>query len=244
MGNLSAAVEALREHPLFASATVGDCEKLAAASRWLSLRAGRRIIVEGDKADHVFVLVRGGLRVYHRGPVNERVVVKLFGAPAFLGEADGLCDIPWLETVDVVIAAEVVAIPRRAFEIFLRRNPQVTEALLRDVCKRLLATTELCRQFAFGDVAARLASHLIDYAELFGVRDGDKLIIAAVISQRQLAGDLAMSRKALQEAMSRLMQRGVIDRYGKQIVVLDEEALRAVAFPIRVRSAHSLRRAG
>ncbi len=206
----------------------------------LELAAGRRVLIEGKRPEGVYLLVRGGVRVRLSGGTKGEIIARLFAAPAMFGECDVLCDTPWAQTVDVAIAAKLVLIPRHTFIELLAANPTLTTDLLRDVAKRLMLTSELCRQLAFGDVRTRVARRVLDYVDVFGVeRDGD-VVIEAALSQRALASELAVSRRAAQEAVSSLIRANILRKDGSHLVVANLKKLRALAEPFAQSIGHTL----
>src|SRR5206468_3371687 len=63
MTTTSMALDALRATPLFADLPDEHLERLAAGARPMMLNAGEFLIVEGDQADDLFVVVSGELEV-------------------------------------------------------------------------------------------------------------------------------------------------------------------------------------
>jgi CRP-like cAMP-binding protein len=85
----------LRAHPLFAQVSDDGLAFLVRHATRVHYRAGRKVLREGNKANEVFVLATGGVRIYHRAPDSKEgeIVVKLFRAPAFFGEMEVLMKI-------------------------------------------------------------------------------------------------------------------------------------------------------
>ncbi len=193
------------------------------------------------------------------GPNDEALLARLFSAPAFFGEADVLSDIPWMETVVTAVDSRIIFIPKTAFEEMLLASPAFTAALLRDVSKRLMLTSELGRQLAFGDVGSRVARYLLDYAENLGPPAGNGIQIAADLSQRVIAEELALSRRVVQETMTEMARARIVDKEGRRVVVVRHRIkLRMLAgivrhqavghrhrpdFTVSPRDSRSLRRA-
>ena len=83
------ALDALRATPLFADVPEEHLERLAAGAKPMMLNAGDFLIVEGDQADDLFVVVSGELEVTKRSG-NDEIPLARVGPGAIQGELAAL----------------------------------------------------------------------------------------------------------------------------------------------------------
>lgn len=239
-----ALVGPIRANPLFSKISEEGLELLVKHAQRIPFRAGRKVLREGDTAGDVFVLVDGGVRIYHRAPTDEEgeIVVKLFRAPAFFGEMEVLLKIAWLETVETVLPSEVIRIRGAAFESLLQREQSLALALVRDLTLRLCIATEHARVLAFSSAESRLASLMLDHVNLFGVEDASVggLRLDVKISQETLARSLAVSRKTINQTLGSWKERGILDKREGRYVVLDHAALQGLGLEAKYGLAYQL----
>jgi CRP-like cAMP-binding protein len=199
---------------------------------------------EGEVARHVFCLVDGGVRIYHRAPGGEagEIVVKLFRAPAFFGEMEVLLGLEWLETVETVLPSEVLRISGAAFDRLLKSDGRLSYALVQDLTLRLCIATEHARVLAFTSLESRLASLMVDHLNLFGTEDAETggLLIDVKVSQDTLARSLAVSRKSVNATFRDWRARGLLTKREGRYVVLDRAALEGLAVESKYGLAYVL----
>ncbi len=240
----AAVLEALRKNPLFGVVDPDALELMARHAERVRFRAGRKVLREGELAGDVFVLVSGGVRIYHKAPTEEEgeIVVKLFRAPAFFGEMEVLLKIAWLETVETVLPSEVIRIRGAAFSALLGQDIDLCLGLVKDLTLRLCISTEHARVLAFTSAEARLASLVMDHINLFGVPDeatgGVRLDVK--LSQETLARSLAVSRKTINQTLGRWRQEGLLLKKAARYIVLDVEGLRSRGLEAKYGLAYKL----
>ncbi len=236
---------ALAQNPLFRQADPSLLSRLARHGEKVRFRVGRKILREGEPAEHVFCLIEGGVRIFHRAPEGEsgEIVVKLFGAPAFFGEMEVLLGFSWLETVETVLPSEVVRISGAAFVAALRTDGPLAFALARDLALRLCIATEHARVLAFTPLEARIASLMLDHVRLFGVPDAPTggILVDVKISQETLARSLAASRKSVNQTFGAWKEQGLLAKRKGRYVVLDLPGLEALALEAKYGLSHRLR---
>lgn len=230
MSELQRIVDALSANPVLGATNPELLSKAASHCRYIPFRVGRRFIKEGDSAEFVYALVSGGVRVFHRGPDDQEIVVKLFGAPAFFGESDVLLGLSWVQSVETVMASDIVEMPGSVFATLVRRDHALANALIEDLAKRLLIASEQARAMAFSPAESLIAGHLLDYVDLFGI-EGDEpgILIDIKLSQEAIGKALSISRKTVQRTLQVWMEQGWVEKRKARLAILDKARLKELA---------------
>ena len=112
--------------------------------------------------------------------------------------------------------------------MFLADHPRATLSLLDLALARLRAVDARLLEFASSESLARVATRLIELAEVFGMRrDGGELEVELPINQEELAQWSASSIESTARALRSLRGLGLIETHRGRLVVLDLDALRA-----------------
>lgn len=253
MSDIATAV--LRNIPLFDGVNDNALATLASRSRHQKVSVGKKVLREGDAAEHVYLLLAGGVRIWH-GPARPacavsaagdddggegQVDVRLMGPPALFGESEVMLGLHWRETVESVLDSVLLVIPQNVFLWLFRTSAPFSRALAIDLARRLLNTSEHVRLFAFGSAEARLADLVLDHAALFGApstsqSSGTRIITK--LNQTRLAAALAVSRRAVHEIIQRWIDDGVLAREAGRYVVTDVKRLRALGTGTAFGLAH------
>ena len=113
------------------------------------LAPGEGVIREGDPGDSLFAVHRGTLQVV-RAEEGQEPYTGLFWKPMaelgpgqWFGEASLLTGAPRSATVVALTEAEVLELPKEAFEASLKREPELLERLVDLMDRRVHETTEV-----------------------------------------------------------------------------------------------------
>jgi signal transduction histidine kinase len=156
-------VERLRATPLFGGLPDAHLRRLVAMGEIVDLDPGTRLIVEGDTADALYVVLAGELEVTKRSGTTDIPVARV-GPGALQGEIAALEGGRRLASVRAVSPAEVLQIPVRSVRELLAAGPDVSLAIIRTAVGRLRGMEAALREreklAALGTLAAGLAHEL------------------------------------------------------------------------------------
>jgi CRP/FNR family transcriptional regulator len=106
-------------------------------------------------------------------------------------------------------------------------HPQIAVAALRLLAGRLRRCAALVEDLSLHEVDQRLAKFLSSEAQTRGVRTGAGILLEMPLTNQQVAARIGSVREVVSRALARLQKNGLIRVEGRQITILDEEALRA-----------------
>src|SRR5690606_6117311 len=116
--------------------------------------------------------------------------------------------------------SRVLFLPRDAFQSLYRNHPEIADAVIRDLGRRLRRMVRMVEKVSLKDVPARVAATLLEYAEAAdAVRDGGAFRVPR--TQEELATELATTRESVARALARLRREGAIAQSGARVRVLD-----------------------
>ena len=157
------ALDALQATPIFAEVPPELLARLAAQAEPMTVPAGDFLIVEGDEADDMFVVVSGELEVTKRSGTSE-IPLAHVGPGAIQGELAALERGKRMASVRAATDAEVLRIPYAAVRDLLSGGPDAALGIIRTVIGRLRGMESTLRQreklAGLGTLAAGLAHEL------------------------------------------------------------------------------------
>ena len=156
-------VERLRDTPLFGGLGDTELRRLVAMGEIVDLPDGASLIVEGDTADALYVVLAGELEVTKRSGSTDVPLARV-GPGALQGEIAALEGGRRLASVRAVTPAEVLRIPVSAVRELLSAGPDVSLAVIRTAVARLRSMEAALREreklAALGTLSAGLAHEL------------------------------------------------------------------------------------
>lgn len=225
---MSEAADFLRRLPLFAA--LGDTALAAVAERTVtrSLAGGALLFREGEPCRGLYVVMRGRMAVFRASADGREQILHTQEAGQPLAEVPLFDGGPYPASARATEDTRLLFLPRDAFEWLYRHNPEIADAVIRDLGRRLRRMVRLIEKISLRDVPARVAATLLEYAEAAGpLEPGAELILPR--TQEQLAAELATSREGIARALAKLRRRNIIEQKGAQVLILDPEGLRRVA---------------
>ncbi len=203
-----------------------DRDDLVARGTRRKWPTGSSLLLEGERAAAVILLLTGRVKVFSLTEQGEVVVLALRGPGALLGELSAVGDAPTSATVAALEPTTGLVVPVPAFLDFLGSHGRAATVLLKLVTSRLRDADRKRVEYGAQDIGARVAGRLVELAERFGTREGHGVRIDVPLSQDELAGWVGASREAVAKALRVLRERGFVTTGRRTMTVLDLDGLR------------------
>jgi len=211
---------------IFSELGPAELDAVVAATRAKVFAAREVVVRQGDPAEMAFAVVYGRLKVVTTSSGDQQTVLGVLREGEIFGELAILDGGVRSATVIAIEPTLLLGIDRRKLHALLIREATVSYKLLRVLARRLRQVNE---SRGVLDVPARLAKQLIQLAEEDGERIGRRIRLRTELSQRELGAMIGATRESVNKTLAAFVKRGVLQAEGKQLVILDEEALRAMA---------------
>ena len=186
---------------------------------------GTVMCVEGDPATHVFVLVKGWVKIVGVTSDGHELTLALRGRGDTVGEVAGETTGYRTATVQAVGTVRALVVPYDRFSSFLDAHDGADRAYRRMVTRRWNDAESMLRTRSVTSGAQRLAGLLLELADQ---RDGE-VRMAMMLTQEELASLTGASRATVTRALSNWRQRGIIRTGQRDITITDPAALRKIA---------------
>jgi predicted MFS family arabinose efflux permease len=114
LAGLDPRVEVLRRLTIFQDASRGTLYEVADSTDELDVDAGHAVVVEGDVADALYVLVSGTVQVTAESPEGPKVLREM-NAPTYFGEIGLIHSVPRTATVTATAPCQLWRVPSHTF---------------------------------------------------------------------------------------------------------------------------------
>jgi len=119
---------------LFQGLQEADLRELTSRAEVRAVPPEATIIREGERADSLFLILKGKVKVYLKDPAGKKLVVDVRYAGQYVGEMI-LDDKPRSASVRTVEASEFAVVKRDDFKTFLLRHPEVALQVIRNLIR-------------------------------------------------------------------------------------------------------------
>lgn len=219
----------LRALPLFAR--LSDEVLATVEMRCVVRSVGRGTILfrKDEPCRGMYVVVEGSVRVYRANREGREQVLHVQGPGQPLAEVPLFDGGPYPASARAEEDVRVLFLPVDDFEYLYRTNPEIADAIIRELGRRLRRMVGLVEKISLRDVGARVALTVLEHAERAGaLADGGSFVLPR--TQAELASELATTRESVARALGRLRRDGAIGVRGAKIEIHSVAALESVAF--------------
>ncbi|WP_312307222.1 Crp/Fnr family transcriptional regulator [Pulveribacter sp.] len=207
-----------------------DClAELAQQCRWHRLEARQTLVTEAARANDVFFVLSGRVRIASYDAVRGReVTLQDCGMGAHFGTLAALDGGPRAADVVALEPTLLASLEAAQFVALLHREPLVAQRIVRFLTAAVRQLAGRVVELSTLAVQSRLHSELLRLAQEAGVRDNAAHIAPAPL-HAELASRIGTSREQVTRELSALVRRGLLRREGRRaLVVADVAGLQAL----------------
>ena len=191
--------------------------KISEGKHVMSLRKGEKIFSQGDRADAIYFVQSGRVKVSVVSSAGKEAVLVMLGPHAFFGEGSLVGQPLRLSTATALEPLTVFQVEKRAMLRALHDQPDLSEKFMSALVARNTGLEEdLCDQL-FNDSERRLARVLLKLADLH-VQNNLPDAPMPTLSHETLAEMVGTTRSRVTHFMNKFRKMGLIEYKGHLIV--------------------------
>lgn len=208
---LSETVEGLDEGAHFLDPlTPEEWTKLRAQGRQLSFSTGEAIFSQGDRHGGVFIIERGGVRVFYTAPSGREITLAYWTPGNFIGGPEMTGGGVHIWSGQALDDCEILFLPAPALKKLVVEMPNFALCLIQGLASKGKSYSAMAQMLGTRSVIERLAQFLMNLGYLHGVRDGEAIIINAKVTHDQIAAMVGSTRQWVTMMMKRFQKEGLI----------------------------------
>lgn len=217
----------LRRIPLFAELHDDALAQLARRCVSRSVGPGHVLFTTGEECSGLYMIESGRVRIYRTDSLGREQVLHVEGPGRTVAELPLFDGGAYPASAVTLEESTLVYLPRAAFEFLYRNQPDIAQAIIRALGRRLRHMVHLAETLAFRDVAARLAMLLVGYAQTSGTTTPNGVEIELDRTQEELAHEIGTARESVSRAMKQLRRNGLIKPLKRnRLLIPDVQRLR------------------
>jgi CRP/FNR family transcriptional regulator len=221
----------LRQIPIFSELDEPALAQLATRCISRNVSAGHVLFTTGEPCRGLYMVETGRVRIYRTSPEGREQVLHTEGPGRPVAELPLFDGGPYPASAVTTEPSRLAFLARDDFEWAYRTHPDVAQAVIHGLGKRLRHLVQVTETLAFRDVAARLAILLADYAEREGETTAQGVELVLRRTQEELSHEIGTARESVSRAMRELKRNGLIEPLaGDRIRIPDVERLRDRAY--------------
>jgi CRP/FNR family transcriptional regulator, dissimilatory nitrate respiration regulator len=213
----------LAQVPLFEHLSPNDLVRIAAVVRRKRFGRGAMIFLQGQRADGIYVLLDGVVKLYRTSPDGRQQILHIVRPPNAFAEAAVFAGRTFPAHAAAVKPCECLFVPRDELLTLVQTYPELTMRLLASMSLRLQHFVRLIEDLSLREVSARLARYLLEESRRRG-----RQRFQLPMSKGELSQQLGTTPETLSRTFARLRDQGLVDTSGKTVEVLQVDGLSAI----------------
>ncbi|MEU5278146.1 Crp/Fnr family transcriptional regulator [Streptomyces asoensis] len=202
---------------------------LLAQGNQRKFESGERLLAQGDRSSHVFLLLDGVAKVTAYTPDGHEILLRFARPGSAVGATSMLDHQPRSASVTTLKPSSTLILSGPSFTDFLNHHPEALRALTREVIGKLRDSDSSRMDLSSGSFMQRLTRILATLATDFGHPTENGLTISLSLSQEELASLIGASRESLARGLRLLRNQNVISTRYRNITVHDMTVLNHLA---------------
>lgn len=199
-------------------------KRLLAISRQGDFGPGERIFSRADAADHMFVVIRGRVKIFLSGGGRRRKTFAYLGAGDFFGEMAVITGKTRSASAEATEPTSLLLIHKKDFRKLMEGDRKLCFYMLQAVSERLRVADEEIEDLLFRNVLGRVAKTLRDLSKGAAKTSGP-VELPRRYTHQDLADLVGTTREPLSRALATLRRAGLVDAREGTIVLLEPEKL-------------------
>jgi CRP/FNR family transcriptional regulator, cyclic AMP receptor protein len=219
----------LHRIPLFAELQDEALAELARRCVMRDVPAGTVLFTTGEECRGLYMIESGRVRIYRTDPTGREQVMHIEGPGRTVAELPLFDGGPYPASAVTIEDSRLAFLPRSGFEYLYRNHPDVAQAVIRALGRRLRHLVHLAETLAFRDVAARLAMLIVGYAQRTGKQTPEGVELELDRTQEEIAHEIGTARESVSRALKQLRRKGLIQPLGRnRMLIPDLKRLQAL----------------
>lgn len=210
----------------FKTLPASEAEAIRRASPTRIYERGELVFGPSHHPEHVYLLEEGLVRIYRTSPRGDQLTVGYVRPREVFGEVSVLTDEPRRSFAEARNRSLVLQIPQQVFIKGLQSTSHALYEVTKKIGRRLLSCQSRIEDLAFYNVPTRLARLLLRLAEKFGREIEGGHSVGLPLTQSEIATLIGTTRQTVSAALRELIDVGLIERRGKELLLVKIRVLR------------------
>lgn len=188
-------------------------------------KAGETIYEEGKQSNHFFFVDKGVVKSHRMDQYGKELITSIYKEGDFFGNTSFNKNTPYQEYATAMEETRVYAVSREELKDILVKNSNITLDLIDVMGENISGIKEQLLEMAYGSVRKKAARTIL----LFSQKIRRHPTQSIRISRSDLASVAGMASETLIRTLSDFKKEGLLEIEGRNIKLLDVEALKRIS---------------
>lgn len=188
-------------------------------------KKGETFLRAGDSPQGIFFIKKGFVRLYSLSSYGKELTLVLYKPGDFFPVVWVFTSQPSIYYFETLSKVEMSRAPREKFINFVEGNKDILNETIYHIIQRFQVALRRMESLTFGNASSRLASVLLIYANRFGIKQEDGIVIPIPLTHKDIANLVGMARETVSIELKKIIDKGVVQRSGRFLTVKNRKSL-------------------
>jgi len=227
-------IEPLKRCPLFAGLKEEDLKKIKAVASLKRVGKKQILFSDGEEARGFYVVLSGKVKLFKLSPEGKEQILHVVSPTEAFAEAALFLEGNYPAFAETLTDSQLLFFPKRDFIQLIERNPQLSINMIVSLSHFLRKFAALIEELSLKEVSARVAKYLMDLSMKSAEEGRNPREVDLDLSKSQLASKLGTISETFSRSLAKMKARKIIDVKKNRILILNREALEAVASGLKI----------
>lgn len=213
--------------PLLSDLNDDEMEKISEGVAFKDYKKGEYIFKTGDKADKLYIVCSGKMKIYKYTQDGREQILYLYSAGDFVGAFNLLKEDEYKYNAEALENTTISTLTKKKFDEIAIRNPTITLKILEKAYERIRWAEDLINRLSSSSTDAKVAGLLLNLIEDFGSNTENGIILELSINREEMGSYAGISRETMTRKLNLFKEYGYIEFQGnKKIIIKNKDGLK------------------
>lgn len=212
----------IKNIPLLSNLTTEETFEISEGVRSKNYKKGDYIFRTGDKADRLYIVCSGKMKIYKYLPDGKDQILYIYGAGDFVGAFNLMKEDAYKYNAVALEDTVISTLTKREFDAIAMKNPSITLKLLEKAYERIRWAEDLVSMLASSTANSKVARLLLNLIENFGTETDDEITLNLSINREEMGSYAGISRETMTRILGKLKKDGYLDFIGNKTIIIKD----------------------
>lgn len=213
----------LHNIPLLSSLNDEESLKISEGVRTKEFKKGEQIFRTGDRADRLYIVCSGKMKIYKYLSDGREQILYIYGAGDFVGGFNLLKEDEYKYNAEALEDTVVSTLSKKKFDEIIIKNPTITLKILEQAYERIRWAEDLVDRLSSTSTDSKVASLLLSLEDDFGTRKDNEIVLNLTINREEMGSYAGISRETMTRKLGTFRELGIIDFRGNKVIIIKDE---------------------
>ena len=194
-----------------------------------SVKRGAYIFHAGQPAEQFYMVYSGSIKIFHNTIDGREQILYVYRTGDFVGGLNLLVSSNYLYMAQALQNAEILVIPKSAFDRHMFNNPAVLRVILEQSFHRIRYAEDLISRLSKNTASLKVAALMLRLKDDIGTEVEGGTMIYLTMNREELGSYAGLTRESMTRTLNEFREDGYLDWVDPQtILIRDADALLAL----------------